>query len=62
MQPDDEEDLMTQDSTPAFETLEVSVEGMNGRLTLNRPEKLNPLSTRTLRELADAARWFDNER
>ncbi|MGH7289280.1 MAG: enoyl-CoA hydratase/isomerase family protein [Myxococcota bacterium] len=43
----------------AFETLHVVVEGRIGRLTLNRPEKLNPLGARTLRELAEAARWLD---
>jgi len=53
---------MMEDSVPVFETLQVEVEGANGRLTLDRPEKLNPLSTRTLRELADAARWFDTQR
>ena len=30
-----------------------------GALTLNRPDKLNPLSSQTLREIAEAARWFD---
>lgn len=50
------------DTTPVFETLHVAVEGTNGRLTLSRPDKLDPLSTRTLRELADAARWFDTQR
>jgi enoyl-CoA hydratase/carnithine racemase len=44
-----------------FETLEVSVEGGIGSLWLNRPDKLNPLSALTLRELADAARWFDQQ-
>ena len=42
-----------------FETLKVEADGAIGRLTLARPEKLNPLSTQTLTELASAARWFD---
>lgn len=42
-----------------FETLRTEVDGPLGRLTLARPEKLNPLSTQTLTELAAAARWFD---
>ncbi len=49
-------------STPApldLETVEVSVEGPRGSLWLSRPDKLNPLSTQTLAELEDAARWFD---
>lgn len=44
-----------------FSTLLVEREGARGRITLNRPEKLNPLSTVTLRELARAARWFDEQ-
>ena len=47
---------------PTFETLLVETDGEIGRLTLNRPDKLNPLSTRTLREIAEAARWFDSQR
>lgn len=42
-----------------FETIEVNVDGLRGELTLNRPEKLNPLSSQTLREIESAARWFD---
>lgn len=42
-----------------FETLRVEAEGAVGRLTLDRPEKLNPLSSTALAELAAAARWFD---
>jgi enoyl-CoA hydratase/carnithine racemase len=45
-----------------FETLRVETEGAVGRLTLDRPEKLNPLSATTLREIADAAAWFDARR
>jgi len=47
---------------PKFETILAQTDGEIGRLTLNRPDKLNPLSTRTLREIADAARWFDSQR
>jgi len=44
-----------------FETLLVEADEAIGRLTLNRPEKLNPLSATTLAELARAARWFDEQ-
>lgn len=44
-----------------FETLLTEAGGAVGRLTLNRPEKLNPLSTKVLAELALAARWFDEQ-
>ena len=42
-----------------YETITVDVEGPVGTLALNVPAKLNPLSVACLRELADAARWFD---
>ncbi|MCC7076857.1 MAG: enoyl-CoA hydratase/isomerase family protein [Acidimicrobiia bacterium] len=42
-----------------FETIEVAVDGARGSLTLNRPDKLNPLSVETLGEIEAAARWFD---
>lgn len=46
-----------------FETLTVSVDDAGiGRLTLDQPERLNPLGFRTLAEIADAARWFDQQR
>ncbi len=43
----------------SFATIEVSAKGARGAIALNRPEKLNPLSTETLREIAAAAAWFD---
>ena len=43
----------------AFATIEVDADGARGSIRLNRPAKLNPLGTDTLRELAEAARWFD---
>jgi enoyl-CoA hydratase/carnithine racemase len=42
-----------------FETLSVAAEGAVGRLTLARPERLNAIGPSALRELAEAARWFD---
>lgn len=56
------------DAAPPFETLTVSMDppsgsegspGRVGRLTLNQPHKLNPLGTVPLREVAEAADWFD---
>jgi enoyl-CoA hydratase/carnithine racemase len=46
-------------TAPAFETLRVEVPGPIARLTLNRPERLNAMGATMLRELAEAARWFD---
>lgn len=42
-----------------FDTIEVNVDGPHGTLTLSRPDKLNPLSSHTLNEIEQAARWFD---
>ena len=47
------------DATREFTTLEVDATAPRGRIMLNRPGKLNPLSATTLREIAEAARWFD---
>jgi enoyl-CoA hydratase/3-hydroxypropionyl-coenzyme A dehydratase len=46
---------------PDFATLTTAVDDHVGRLTLNRPERLNALSPACLRELVDAARWFDDQ-
>ena len=46
---------------PTFDTLTVEVSDRVGRLTLNRPDKLNPLSWQCLAEIAAAARWFDTQ-
>jgi enoyl-CoA hydratase/carnithine racemase len=42
-----------------FSTIAVTVEGPRASITLQRPEKLNPLSPQTLRELAEAAHELD---
>ncbi|MDH4171271.1 MAG: enoyl-CoA hydratase/isomerase family protein, partial [Acidimicrobiia bacterium] len=48
-------------TTPDFATIAVSVDGAVGRVSLNRPDKLNPLGVETLDELRRAARWFDEQ-
>lgn len=42
-----------------FEMIKVEIDGALGRLTLNRPDRLNAIGATMLRELAEAARWFD---
>lgn len=44
-----------------FANIEVGLAGPRGNITLNRPDKLNPLGTETLRALVDAARWLDKQ-
>ena len=43
-----------------YETIAVSVDGPVGALALDNPAKLNPLSVACIRELTDAAGWFDS--
>jgi enoyl-CoA hydratase/carnithine racemase len=45
--------------TAAFDTIRVSATGARGSLVLDRPDKLNPLSSHTLHEIELAAHWFD---
>ena len=42
-----------------FDTIRVHVDGPRGEIVLDRPDKLNPLSSHTLQELESAARWLD---
>lgn len=44
-----------------FEDIEVRAEGERGTLYLNRPERLNALSPATLRQLAEAGAWFNEQ-
>jgi enoyl-CoA hydratase/carnithine racemase len=44
-----------------FESIRVTTDGPLGRLVLSRPERLNAIGATMLRELADAARWFDRQ-
>lgn len=44
---------------PEFETIELAVEAPLGRITLNRPERLNAVGATMMRDLIAAARFFD---
>ncbi|MDG2334961.1 MAG: enoyl-CoA hydratase/isomerase family protein [Myxococcota bacterium] len=48
--------------SPKFETLEVGVDGQRGHLTLARPQRLNPLGSDALAEIAEAAHFLDSHR
>jgi enoyl-CoA hydratase/carnithine racemase len=43
---------------PPFKTLVVEVEGRVGRVTLNRPEKLNALSRQLMSEIVELGAWL----
>ena len=43
---------------PHFETLQVEVDGRIGRVTLNRPEKLNALSRLLMSEIVQLGAWL----
>lgn len=45
-----------------LELVTVEVDGPVGRLTLQRPDRLNALNPQLLVELVSAARWFDEQR
>jgi enoyl-CoA hydratase/carnithine racemase len=45
-----------------FTTINLETNGPLGRLTLNRPDRLNAMNTTMLQELVEAARWFDEQR
>jgi enoyl-CoA hydratase/carnithine racemase len=49
--------------TREFQTIAVEADDDGlGRLTLNRPDRLNAIGATMLQELAEAARWFDAHR
>src|SRR5579862_2767813 len=49
--------------TRDFQTIKVEANDNGlGRLTLNRPDRLNAIGATMLQELAEAARWFDTHR
>ena len=45
----------------AYETITATIVHGIGRLTLNQPDKLNPLGTNTLQDIIDATTWFNKE-
>jgi len=50
--------MMAEPAPPAFETLLLQVDDGIGRLTLNRPHKLNALSPAAMHEIIAACRWL----
>jgi len=47
---------------PEFESLKVLTEEAVGQLILNRPERYNALGATVLKELVQAAQWFNSQR
>ncbi|MGN6693546.1 MAG: enoyl-CoA hydratase/isomerase family protein [Aquihabitans sp.] len=52
---------MTAAAAAPFRTLSAEVDGRLGRLTLDQPDRLNPIGALALEELAAAASWFDEQ-
>ena len=61
-QPQSDHEHTSQDVPDFGPGLAVTADGAVGRLTLNRPEKLNPLDAGVLEGIEAAARWFDSLR
>lgn len=51
--------MSAEDEVPQLPSVRVEVDGSIGRLTLDRPDKLNALDRAVLEGLAAAAAWFD---
>jgi enoyl-CoA hydratase/carnithine racemase len=47
-------------TTPAFATIALELDGPLGRITLNRPDRLNAVGATMMRELIAAAAFFDS--
>lgn len=47
---------------PTFNTLQIKEKDNIATLTLNRPKRLNALSSECLEELAAAAQWFNQQK
>ena len=50
--------MIADPSAPSFDDLRLQLDAGIGRLTLNRPHKLNALSPATMRQIIDACRWL----
>lgn len=50
--------MIADPSAPSFDDLQLQLDAGIGRLTLNRPHKLNALSPATMRQIIDACRWL----
>lgn len=50
--------MIADDTPPRFELLRLDIDGGIGRLTLNRPARLNALSPALMQEIIAASRWL----
>ena len=53
--------MIEMSAQPNFEQLVVSCDGRTAHMQLNRPERLNALSATLMKEIIEAADWFDQQ-
>ena len=53
--------MIEMSTQPNFEQLIVSCDGRTAHMQLNRPERLNALSAALMKEIIEAADWFDQQ-